>query len=330
MSVSSVGMGAWKLLKPKGGQPGPPGEFGTVILPFINGPTCAASQLMSRAAFTGPIACGGPELYDDRDGCMNCECSETPTELCANERSLRLPFDDGGRRFEEGTNGEWRNGLDSSAPSAGNCPPSCALAERLERGRGSGLGGNAGPGLGDFSGTIDMGTTGTLGCIIACSHERSWPSSTGISAMPFKSKSVSTTSADCVTQTNSNIISTSRRRESAWQTGGLIGLLWLHAVLTNTVNLSSVSSNATSSDVVSMHEPSVRVVVIVGTLITVILCSLVRVFVCSGGMSDFLLLCKTSLMETKLHQLYLFQTVTGNCNQRIPRHIHDPARVQVR
>jgi len=281
MSVSSVGMGAWKLLKLKGGQPGPAGEFGTVGFPLINGPTCAPSQLMSRVAFTGPVTCGAPELYDDRDGCMNCECSETPTELCANERSLRLPFDDGGRRFEEGTNGVWRNGLDGSAPSAGNRPPSCALAERLERGRGSGsgLGGSAGPGLGDLSGTTNMGTTGTLGCIIACSHERSWPSSTGISATPFKSKRVSTTSADCVTQINSSIISTSRRRESAAQTGGLIGLPWLHALLTNTVNLSSVSSNATSSDVVSMHEPSVRVVVIVGTLMTVILCSLVRVFV---------------------------------------------------
>jgi hypothetical protein len=218
-------------------------------------------------------------LNDDRDGCMNCECSETPTELCANERCLRLPFDDVGRRFEEGTDGVWCNGLDGCAPSGGNCPPSSTLAERLERGRGSGLGGNAGAGLGDLSGTTDVGTTGTFGCIIACSHERSWPSSTGISAMPFNSKRESTSPTDCVTQTNSDIISTSRRRESAAQTGELIGLRWRHALLTNTVNVSSVSSNATSSDVVSVHEPSVRVVVIVGTLTILTLCSLVRIFV---------------------------------------------------
>ena len=93
------------------------------------------------------------------------------------------------------------------------------------------------------------------------------------------------------------IISMSSRRESALQMGRLIDFPRLPPLPTNTVNLSSVSWNATSSDVVSVDVPSDRVVVIVCTLITVILCSLARTLVIEGGRSDFLLLCRTSLMN---------------------------------
>ena len=78
--------------------------------------------------------------------------------------------------------------------------------------------------------------------------------------------------------------------------GGFIDLPWLLVRLTNTVNLSSVSSNATSSGVVSMHVSIDNVVVIAWTLITVILCSLASTLVSSGDKSDLLLLWKRSLI----------------------------------
>ena len=148
---------------------------------------------------------------------------------------------------------------------------------------------------------------GTFGCVIVRSHVRSWPSSTGISGMPLNSKRLLTMSTGCVMQVNSVIISNSRRRESAAQMGGLIDFSRPPALLTNTVNLSSASSHATSSDVVSLHWPIDKVVVIVGTLMTVILCSLLRVLVCSGRRSDFLLLCRTSLMDGTLMSRSLVQ-----------------------
>lgn len=49
---------------------------------------------MSWKAFTGPVGCNAIELYDVRGDCVNWECSETPTEPCAHERCLCLPFDD--------------------------------------------------------------------------------------------------------------------------------------------------------------------------------------------------------------------------------------------
>ena len=138
---------------------------------------------------------------------------------------------------------------------------------------------------------------GTFGCVIVCNHVWSWPSSTAISGMPLNSKRILTMSTGNIMQGNSVIISNSRRRESSAQMGGLIDFSRPPVLRTNTVNLSSASSHATSSDVVSVHGPIDKVVVIVGTLMTVILCSLLRVLVCSGRRSDFLLLCRTSLTD---------------------------------
>jgi hypothetical protein len=236
----------------------------------------------------GPAACGGPEFCDDRDDGMNWECSETATELCTNERCLCLPFDDGERKFGEGLGsggaGARCDVLGGFTPSAGKCSSSCTETAA------GGAWGDGGGGLGDLSGRAGVGIMGTFGCVIVCSHVRSWPSSSGISGMPLKSKRLLTMSGGSVMQVNSFIISNSRRRESAAQMGGLIDFPTLLALLTSTVNLSSDSSHATSEDVVSSHSPTDKVVVIVGTLMTVILCSLLRVLVCSGRRSDFLLL----------------------------------------
>lgn len=249
------------------------------------------SLSISRVALAGLAACSDPGFCDDRDDCMNCERSETATELRTTERCLCLPFDDGGGEFEEGCDGMLRNVLSGVALSAGNS--SCA--ETAVGGWGGGLRGRAG--LGDLSGRTGVGIMGTFGCVIVCSHVRSWPSSTGISGMPLNSKRLLITSTESIMQGNSVIISNSRRRESSAQIGGLIDFSTPPALLTNTVNLSSASSHATSSDVVSLHEPIDKVVVIVGTLMTVILYSLLRVLVCSGRRSDLLLLCRTSLMD---------------------------------
>src|SRR5260370_41245909 len=97
-------------------------------------------------------------------------------------------------------------------------------------------------------------------------------------------------------QAKSVIISTSMRRESAPHTSAFIDLPGLLVRLTNTVNLSSVSLNATSSGVVSLHVSSDRVVVIACTLMTEILYSLASILVCSEEKSDLLLLWKRSLI----------------------------------
>lgn len=113
---------------------------------------------------------------------MNWERSETPMELCAHERCLCLPFDDGWVKDEVDGDGDgaWRIVPAGFAASGGKCSTSCT---ETVGDRGGGLGG--GTGLGDFSGTTGVGIMGTFGCVIACSHERSWPSSTGSSAMPL-------------------------------------------------------------------------------------------------------------------------------------------------
>jgi hypothetical protein len=148
---------------------------------------------------------------------------------------------------------------------------------------------------------------GRFGCIIASSHERSWPSSTGISAILLISKRQLTTSGGCVIQVKSIIMSTSIRLESAPHISGSISLPWLLVRLTNTVNLSSVSLNATSSGLVSLHVSSDRVVVIDWTLMTLILRSLASCLVCSEEKSDLSLLWKRSLIteiEPALPPLY--------------------------
>ena len=76
---------------------------------------------------------------------------------------------------------------------------------------------------------------------------------------------------------------------------GLVDFPELLVRLTYTENLSAVSSKETSSGLETLYESSERVVLIVCALMTLILCSLARTLVCSGGMSDLLLLCKTSL-----------------------------------
>ena len=141
---------------------------------------------MSRREFAGPTGGNGPELNDVRGDCMNCECSETPTEPCAHERCLCLPPDDDWLKDEVDGDGDGarRDVPIGIAPSGGKCSTACT--ERAFGDRGGGLGG--GTGLRDFSGTTGVGIMGTFGCVIACSHERSWPSSTGISAMPLISK----------------------------------------------------------------------------------------------------------------------------------------------
>src|SRR6266852_5298759 len=90
------------------------------------------------------------------------------------------------------------------------------------------------------------------------------------------------------------------RRESAVHISAFIGLPGLRVRLTNTVNLSSVSLNATSSGVVSLHVSSDRVVVIDWTLMTVIFRSLARTSVCSEERSDLLLLWKRSLITDSI------------------------------
>ena len=137
-------------------------------------------------AFTGPAGCNCPELYDVCGDCVNWENLETPTESWAIERCLCLPFDDGCWKDEVGGDGDgaWRKFLVGFVPSGGKCSASCT--ERAVGDRGGELGGGAG--ARDFSVTIGVGIMGRFGCIIACSHERSWPSSTGISAMLLISK----------------------------------------------------------------------------------------------------------------------------------------------
>ena len=122
---------------------------------------------------------------------MNWECSETPTEPCAHERCLCLPFDDDCWKDEVDVDvdgdGAWRIVPVDLAPSGGKCSTSCTERAAGDRGAGAGDGGlGDGTGLGDFSGmTAVVGIMGTFGCVNACSHERSWPSSTGSSAMPL-------------------------------------------------------------------------------------------------------------------------------------------------
>src|SRR6266702_251593 len=103
-SVSPVAVGG-TLKFPNGGQTGFPGAPGTIWFPLANAWACAASLATSRAApiatATGAVGCRNPctcpasafALNGERDRCKNCECSETPTELCTERwRCLPLPF----------------------------------------------------------------------------------------------------------------------------------------------------------------------------------------------------------------------------------------------
>ena len=218
----------------------------------MNACACTASLPISRVLPIGE----SPSV-----GAKNCECSATPTA----ERCLDLPFPLTPFRFGDAGNCvcvRWRGVLGPCVPSGGNCLVSCTDGDGeggdsisgvigvigCSAGAGDGTGAGTGTGAGAGTGT---GTTGSLGCSIACNHNpsASSPSSVGSCAIPSNSNNSCTAALLMLMHVSKVIMGMLSRRESWAHMCRSIDLLPVLVRLKNTVYLSSVSSNETSSGV---------------------------------------------------------------------------------